>query len=167
MSFTGKLTFDDMKYLAEVQARIRGHAPVKTIVAVVAIAFFGFSALFLILFDYSYALWLPAAFMTGTFVVLLPSTQYLHLRRWFKKYPPMEHTVELFQDHFCVRTASSSTNSSWENLKEVWRTSSGYVFINRYDSVAFFLPIRLFPGESEQRSIDELLKASGVIVQDK
>jgi hypothetical protein len=89
------------------------------------------------------------------------------LKRQLKKYPAIEHTIEISKDKVIVRSPDQTTESSWSAIKDVWRTKHGYVFFNKYDQIWFFLPRRLFSNPETELELTQYMESAHVRIIDK
>ena len=165
LSFTGSLTLDDQIALNRCATKLSRTA-VSGRVAIIGTLFFGLATVLIIARGYPSTLWGPAIGLFFVTSMYLPFVQGLLVKEQFKKHPPVEHTIELSEDKIAVRNANQQVNSTWSEVKEVWKTKYGYVFLSRYDTAWFFLPERLFSDTETKTKILTLLAASRTTVKD-
>ena len=97
----------------------------------------------------------------------MPVFQASALKRQLKKYPAIEHTIEISEDKVIVRLPDQTTESSWAAIKDVWRAKHGYVFFTKYDQIWFFLPQRLLSNPETEQKLTQYLASAHVTIIDK
>ena len=157
ISFTGKLTLQDSLDLDETHFRCVLRWPVRVLMAV-------FSALIAALVV---AVSIKSGFRLVSYGILFvcayfPFGWLLHRRlevAWrFRRYSDklIENTAIFTNDDITVSNALSDNRLSWECLDSVVSTPRGLLFMIPSNLAWFYLPKRLFDGNSYKDSILEL-----------
>jgi hypothetical protein len=166
LAFAGTLNLDDRIVLREYQLKYSKRG-VNRNIAVIGAVFCGAAFFICVVGGYSEALWFPALILFSFSVTRLPVFQASVVKREFKKYPPVQHAIEIYEDKIIIRNVNQTSDSSWAAIKYVWKTKQGYIFFSNYDQVWFFLPQRLFLNAETERKLTALMTGADVKVINK
>lgn len=167
ISFTGLLTLDDTLDLHRYHFRYLLGWPVRILMAATSL-FIGA----LVFWAARRSHFTPFIISVLVLCAYYPFGWLLHRRlavMWrFRRHPEqfIEHTVTITNDSLSTRSVRADIRFNWDCLAAIVSTSRGLLFLLPPHSIWFWLPQRLFRGNSYKDAILTIAKAHKVVVRE-